>query len=50
MRNNDSNSVGPILRTKRHVTTTPYPNDRRMQDRNRKRPCRFYFILKYFYF
>jgi len=35
LRKNDS---GPILRTKRHVTTTPYPNDRRIQDRGRKRP------------
>jgi hypothetical protein len=42
LRKNDS---GPILRTKRHVTTTPYPNDRRIQDRNRKRPCRFLFYL-----
>ncbi len=39
---------GPILRTRRHVTTTPYPNDRRTQDRSRKRPCRFYFSSKYF--
>jgi hypothetical protein len=29
------NNTGPILHTKRHVTTTPYPNDR-----GRKRPCR----------
>jgi hypothetical protein len=43
IRHNDSSSSGggPILRTKRHVITTPYPNDRRTQDRNRKRPCRF---------
>lgn len=33
-------SGGPMSRTRRHVTTTPYPNDRRMQDRARKRPCR----------
>ena len=32
---------GPVPRTRRHVTTTPYPNDRRNQDRARKRPCRF---------
>jgi RNA-binding protein 26 len=33
-----NHSGGPILRTKRHVMTTPYPNDRRTQDRARKRP------------
>ena len=35
---------GPMPRTRRHVTTTPYPNDRRMQDRARKRPCRSHFL------
>lgn len=41
---------GPMSRTKRHVTTTPYPTDKRAQqrdqgkhdgyhNRNRRRPC-----------
>ena len=52
---------GFISRTKRHVTTAPYPTDKRMQQRDhqandnhqnrgRKRPCMFKFIFKYFYF
>jgi len=37
-RQRPNHSGGPVPRTRRHVTTTPYPNDRRTQDRARKRP------------
>ncbi len=30
--------------------TTPYPNDRRTQDRARKRPCKFNLVHIHFYF
>jgi hypothetical protein len=57
-RQNDSS--GSISRTKRHVITAPYPNDKRMQQRDyqaknnnndghhnrgRKRPCMFLFYF-----
>ncbi len=32
------------------MTTTPYPNDRRTQDRARKRPCRLNSIYTHLYF
>ena len=40
---------GPMVRTKRHVTTVPYANNRQTQDRARKRPSKFHSTYTHLY-